>query len=144
MDNHLKESYQDILPQFGNNGLVGYTTVTDLDAIKNSLRNLFLIRKGEVPGKPWLGNPVTVFLFDNIGFFEEQSIKASFINTIENFEPRVRVTNLSVDIESEYNSISVYMEYYALYGTKQKAENLRFTMTYNDLSSINTRIIQGV
>ena len=138
--NRLSESYSDVTPKYANNKLIGYSTVNDDAAIANSLRNLFLIRKGEVPGKPWVGNPVTVFLFDNIGHFEEQSIKTSFINTIQNFEPRIEIVKVDIKVESAYNTVDIYLDYYTLYGDKQKMENIRLTLAYNNMTTITTRI----
>ncbi len=131
------ENYSDIIPKF-KNGIIGYNVVTDLEAVKNSLMNLFLIQQGEVPGKPWLGNTMNVFLFDQIGFFEEKSIETAFINVIQNFEPRVQIVNLKVNINEEYNNISLNLQYYVLYGEKSIIQNYRFDLNYNTLSYTNT------
>jgi len=139
-ETRLSESYSDIVPRIANNKLIGYKTVTNADAIANSLRNLFLIRKGEVPGKPWLGNPVTVFLFDNIGYFEQQSIRTSFINTLQNFEPRIEVVSIDIKVEPAYNTVDMYLEYSILFGEKNKIENIRMTLAYNNMTTIQTRI----
>jgi len=64
--------YNDITPKYENRTNVGYNSVSDLDAINNSLKNLFTIELGEVPGKPWLGNPISIYLFDNIGFLKKE------------------------------------------------------------------------
>ena len=136
--------YKDIKPKFGSNGQIGYTASEDLEAVKNALKNLFLIKKGEVPGKPWLGSPLTIFLFDNIGFFEQQSIRTSFINTVENYEPRVQVVNLTVEGSPEYNSLTVNLDYYVYYESKNIQQNLRFSLSHNEMTNIDLRKTQGV
>ena len=51
--------YRDIKPKIDESkALRGYNTVEDLEAIKNSLRNIFLVNKNECPGKPKFGNPL--------------------------------------------------------------------------------------
>lgn len=131
--------YKDITARTNNNQLVGYDIVEDLEAVKNSLVNLFTIEKGEVPGKPWLGNPLSVFLFDNIGFFEERTMETSFKNTISLYEPRVRVQSLTVTNSPEYNRISIFVQYIVLINNTETFDNLRISLAHNEMTSIATR-----
>ena len=131
--------YRDIIPKIRNNALLGYNLVEDLDAVKNSLINLFTIEKGEVPGKPWLGNPLSIFLFDNIGFFEERTMETAFKNTIDLYEPRVQVTKLTVTNSPEYNRISVFVQYVVLINNTETFDNIRITLAHNEMTNIDTR-----
>ena len=131
--------YTDISPKNDVSSQVGYVLVEDIEAVKNSLINLFTIEKGQVPGKPWLGSPITPFLFDNIGYFEERTIETSFRNTIKRFEPRVRVESLKVISSPEYNRISIYLEFFVLINNTKSFQNLRFSLAHNEMTNITTR-----
>lgn len=131
--------YTDISPKFTNGEQVGYSTATDLDAIKNSLGNLFNIQKGEVPGKPWLGSPISIYLFDNIGFFEERAIETALRNTLELYEPRVRLVNINVSQQPEYNSLYITINFIIYIDGNEVFENLKFSLTNNTMTTIQSR-----
>ncbi len=135
--------YKDIQPVYSMIGQIGYNNLEDLNAISNSLRNLFMIRQGEVPGKPWLGNNINSFLFENIGFFEEKSIKTSFANTVQSFEPRVLIKDLKVSSIPEKNETSVYLEYYVLIEDEQVFQTTSFSLNYNEMTNLTMRRLQG-
>ena len=131
--------YKDIDPKYVAGELVGYNISENLVAVKNALRNLFTIEVGEVPGKPWLGNPVSIYLFDNINFFDERAIETAFENTIQLYEPRVRLIKLKIDSAPEYNRLTVYMEYIVLINNTETFDNLRFSLAHNEMTAIATR-----
>jgi len=128
--------YKDITPKPNK---YGYDSAYDEEAVKQSLKNLFLINQGEVPGKPWLGNPLNIFLFDNIGYFEIQGIKAAFINLIEKYEPRVKILELHIIDNLEYNAINIDITYAILIGEKNTITNYRFSLGYNTLTNLTLR-----
>jgi len=133
--------YKDIIPKYNNNIQIGYDDSFDEEAIQNSLYNLFLINQGEIPGKPWLGNPLQIFLFDNIGYFETETIKVAFINIVEKYEPRVNIIDIDINMESEYNNIMINIIYSILLGGNQKILNYRFSVNYNNITNISLRRI---
>ena len=135
----ISYNYKDITPRYAEGQQRGYDTVEDEKAIQNALYNLFTIQQGQVPGKPWLGSGLNLFLFDNIGFFETRALEASFINTIEKYEPRVKMLELDIIVESEYNSISIDITYIILIGDRNSIKNYRFNLTYNNISNITLR-----
>jgi len=133
-------NYRDIFPKLSVRGiLTGWSDAIDEEAIKNSLRNLFAINLGQVPGKPWLGNPLNIYLFDNISYFEEKAIKAAFINTIDKFEPRVNIIDVKIEIEPEYNSVNIFIVYTLNIGDINKVRNYRFSLNYNTMTNISLR-----
>jgi len=140
-NNPFEINYKDISPKYKNGQLIGYNMVEDNEAIKNSLKNLFTIKKGEVPGKPWIGNPINIFLFDNIDIFQKQAITAAFINTIENYEPRVKIMDLNIDMQPEYNNINITLHYSIILSTNSNLETYRFSLNYNNLTNITLREI---
>jgi phage baseplate assembly protein W len=131
--------YKDITSKYQNNIQVGYEDTFDEEAIQNSLYNLFLINQGEIPGKPWLGNPLQIFLFDNIGYFETQAIRVAFINIIEKYEPRIDLIDVNIGIESEYNNIVIDIVYSPLLGRSKQILNYRFSVNYNNITNISLR-----
>ena len=131
--------YTDIIPKYENRTNIGYDTVSDLDSINNSLKNLFTIELGEVPGKPWLGNPVSIYLFDNIGFFEERAIETALRNILEKFEPRVSLIGLKIIKEDEYNSINIILDYSAFINGQEVFENINLSVAHNMLTNISSR-----
>lgn len=133
--------YRDLAPRRVNDKLVGYQVSEDLEAIRNSLKNLFSIRLGSVPGKPWLGNPIDIHVFDNIGFFEKRTIKDAFRNVIEKFEPRVEIAKLDIQVSNEFQQVTVYMEYYVLIDSAEVYDNLRISLAQNEMTAIISRTI---
>jgi phage baseplate assembly protein W len=131
--------YKDIISKYNNDIQIGYNNSFDEEAIQNSLYNLFLINQGEIPGKPWLGNPLQIFLFDNIGYFEIETIKVAFINIVEKYEPRVNIIDVDINIESEYNNIMINITYSILLGGNQQILNYRFSINYNNITNISLR-----
>lgn len=129
----------DISPIRDSSGSLYYAKQYDIDAINNAIMNLFSIELGEVPGKPWLGNPLSIYLFDNIGYFEQRSIEISIKNTLEIYEPRVRIDYVNVDVINEENSIEIGIGYYAIIGSQEVFEDLKFKYSHNNMTSISQR-----
>jgi len=132
-------NYKDIIPKHTTVGNIGYDEVFDELAVQESLKNLFIINQGEVPGKPQIGNPLNIFLFDNIGYFEVQGIKTAFINMMEKYEPRVKIVDLDIKEESEYNNISISITYIIMIGDRNTVRNYRFSIGYNTMTNLTLR-----
>ena len=138
--NRTQVVYKDISPYYKNKSNIGYDSDENEDAILNSLRNLFLISMGQVPGKPWLGNPINVNLFENISPFIERSIEKAFINTITNFEPRVEIEKVIVqNMTNQPNTVDVELRYYNLIEDKNLLKNYRFSINYNSITNLTLR-----
>jgi len=131
--------YNDIRTKYENRVPVGYDSVTELDAINNSIKNLFTIELGEVPGKPWLGNPISLYLFDNIGFFQERAIETALKNVLNKYEPRVNLISIKINKQEEYNSLSAIINYSAFIHGTEVFQSLDLSMAHNTLTSVSTR-----
>ena len=83
--------------------------ITNEVAIRRSLMNLILTKKGSRPFYPEYGSTIFNFLFDQNSAFTLFNIKESISNTVERFEPRVTLRN--VDIEIEDDSITMNLSY---------------------------------
>lgn len=64
---------------------------TGVDAIKRAVRNLVLTNFYDRPFRSYIGSNAQKILFDNISPFSATFLKNAIIETIENFEPRVKL-----------------------------------------------------
>ena len=63
--------------------------VTDVQAIKRSVRNLVLLNPGEKPFHPEIGTGVRASLFENFGPIELSALRTRIEYSINKYEPRV-------------------------------------------------------
>ena len=89
----------------------------DLIAIKNetaiarSMRNLILTYTGERFFNPILGSQVGRLLFENINELTATTVEDEIRTTIENFEPRVEITEGNVLPDHDTGEFNVTIEY---------------------------------
>ena len=81
------------------------------NAIARSIRNLIMTVPGERPFNPVLGSQVTNLLFETLDKLTASSIKSEIENTIVNFEPRVRLNDVTVDARPDNNQFDVSIQY---------------------------------
>ncbi len=136
----MESIFQDFSPTFRGNNLDGYELEYDDDAVKNSLLNLFTIQKGEVPGKPYLGNPLNLQLFDLFDFFTQSDMETAIINVIGTYEPRVKLHKVTVDQAPEYNRVIIVIEYSYVVGDSVNYDKLTIPYSHNNVSYLGGRI----
>jgi phage baseplate assembly protein W len=83
--------------------------ITNEAAIRRSLLNLLLTKKGSRPFYPEYGSTIFNFLFEPNSAFTVHNIKESIASTIKRFEPRVTLRNVDVNIED--HGITLNMSY---------------------------------
>jgi phage baseplate assembly protein W len=89
----------------------------DLIAIKNetaiarSIRNLVLTQPGERFFNPILGSKVNRSLFENIDEISASIIKDEIDNTIRNYEPRVKLIDVTVTPKFDEYEFDVIVRY---------------------------------
>jgi phage baseplate assembly protein W len=81
------------------------------DAVKQSIKNLILTNYYERPFHSEIGSPVRSLLFELSTPMTVQTMKRGIIDTIENFEPRVRVDDVVVGINDDTNSCDISIQY---------------------------------
>ncbi len=86
-------------------------TVKNENAIKQSIKNLVLTVPGEKPFQPDIGSRISELLFEPLDPFTSISIKEEVINTITQYEPRVRIIAVNVKANFEKNSFDVELRY---------------------------------
>ena len=105
----------------------------DLIAIKNqtaisrSLRNLVLTSPGERFFNSNMGSRVNHLLFENMDDLTAASIKSEIENTIENFEPRVKLLTTRVSANPDSNEFDVIITY-EIIGIDAQAQQLSFAL----------------
>ena len=79
---------------------------TNIEAIKNSIRNIFNTRPGEKVLNPEFGCSLEKYLFDPVSNLGAQAIGDDISNALATFEPRVTLIKLYVETQP-YNTQSV-------------------------------------
>ena len=107
-----------------NNDLIG---LRNENAIARSVRNLVQTIQGERPFQPVLGSNVQNLLFDNMDKLTASAIKQEIINTIENYEPRVEMGEVTVEPNYDNNEFAVTVQYFIV-GIDAPEQQLSFAL----------------
>ena len=105
----------------------------DLIAIKNetaiarSLRNLVLTTPGERFFNENLGSQVNNLLFENVDDITAMSVRSEIISVIENYEPRVKLRNVSVNADIDAYNMDVKLTY-EIVGVDLPTQELSFVL----------------
>ena len=83
----------------------------DATAVINAIKNLVLTSHYEKPFNPDYGSNVRKLLFETLDIITASAIEREIKQTIESFEPRVRIVGLAVIPDIENNGFSVRMEF---------------------------------
>lgn len=113
---------------FAKNPLTGDVSVkTDANAINQSLKNLILTMFYERPFQSNLGSLVNNLLFEPITPILPSTIQMAIEQVVRNFEPRVRVYKIEVDIDQdreEQNGVEITILYTILQTQELQTVNL--------------------
>ena len=108
----VSQTFKDISASFQVNPLNDdLIAVKNATAIARSIRNLIMTQQGERFFNPLLGSQVTGLLFENIDELTASAIKDEITTTIENFEPRVELTDVDVDPNHDNSEFNVTINY---------------------------------
>ena len=84
--------YKDLNLNFTTNPVTNdVTTVTDVNAVKRSVRNLLLTNHYDKPFHPEIGSNIQSLLFENFGPITGNQLSRQIEEVIGNYEPRARV-----------------------------------------------------
>ncbi len=81
-------------------------------AITRAVKNLVLTNHYESPFHPEIGSNIRAMLFEPATPLTAAFIQQEIKNTIQNFEPRVKLINISVETSQDENSYEVTIQYY--------------------------------
>ena len=124
----VSKQFKDICATFQINPLNrDLIQLINANAIARSIRNLIMTVPGERPFNPVLGSQVTGLLFESLDKLTASTIKSEIINTIENFEPRVKLNEVIVKANAEDNQFDVQIQYYII-GIDVPPQELTFAL----------------
>ena len=86
--------------------------VTDIEAVKRSIRNLILHNTFEKPFHPEIGGNVRGLLFENMTPMTSAVIARKIEDTINNFEPRARLVGVKAQPDKDLNGYVVSVYFY--------------------------------
>lgn len=87
------------------------SSLTDIDSINQSIKNIVFIRRGTIPGYPEFGSNVEGYLFEQLTTSVIVMLQNDIIHSIEVWEPRVYNVDVNVAKIPEFNSILVDISY---------------------------------
>jgi phage baseplate assembly protein W len=88
--------------------------VTDIQAVKRSIRNLVLLNVYEKPFHPEISGGVREMLFELMTPITAQIIAKQVENVINNFEPRAKLVGVRVQPDLDRNSYELTIEFYVV------------------------------
>ena len=88
--------------------------VTDIQAVKRSVRNLVLLNHYEKPFHPEIGSGVRDMLFENMSPLTSHALTVEIEDDIENFEPRVQLVGVRALPDMDRNEYEVTIEFYVV------------------------------
>ena len=88
--------------------------VTDITAVKRSIRNLVLTNHYEKPFHPEIGCGVREMLFELMTPITAQIIAKQVENVINNFEPRAQLVGVKATPDLDRNAYELTIEFYVL------------------------------
>jgi phage baseplate assembly protein W len=91
----------------------------DIQAIKNSIKNIFTTRKGQKILTPNFGSSLEQYLFEPVNEVYGRAIGQEILDSISSFEPRVEVTKVKVEPFPDDNTYRISVAYNFLEIKKQ-------------------------
>ena len=88
--------------------------LTDIQAVKRSIRNLVLTNFYEKPFHPEIGCGVRGLLFELMDPLTSYAIAKQIEITVENFEPRARLIGVRANPDLDRNEYEVTLEFYVV------------------------------
>lgn len=96
--------------------------LTDIVAVKRSVRNLILMNHYEKPFHPEIGSGIRSILFEPMTPISCFILSKNVEDVIENFEPRVKLVGVRAIPDLDRNSYEITIEFYVLNAPTELAE----------------------
>ena len=114
--------YKDLDLNFGRNVVTNdVNKLTDVEAVKRSVRNLINTNHYERPFHPEIGSNLRAMLFENISPQMPHAISKQIDLLLKNFEPRVRLVQVNVQPFTERNGYRASISFYVI-NTPERVE----------------------
>ena len=108
------KQYRDLDLFFSKKSNKDVNKVTDIEAVKRSVRNLILLNTFEKPFHPEISGDVRGLLFENMTPLVSAVIARKIQDVIENFEPRARLTGVNALPNFDRNAYEVTVYFYVV------------------------------
>jgi phage baseplate assembly protein W len=83
----------------------------DENAVKTALKNLILTRNYERPFHSEIGSPIRSLMFEPATPMLGVMLRRAIFDVVNNFEPRVQLTEVNVNVDDGSNSIYITIEF---------------------------------
>lgn len=88
------------------------TRKTNVAAVNQSLKNILLTKNYERPFNSDLGSPINALLFEPFSPMLRIMLIRTIEQTIENFEPRIQLDNVKVNLREDSNNVEISVYYH--------------------------------
>jgi phage baseplate assembly protein W len=113
--NKPKRIYKDIDMSFNLNDLTkDIYKKFDVNAVKQSLKNLLLTQKGEKPFNPDYGSGVYDLLFEPMDYLVSSVMQKEIETSIENYESRVELIDVECTPNFDLDTYEIRIEFYVV------------------------------
>jgi phage baseplate assembly protein W len=126
----LKKIYSDIDLTFNRSPVTGDIAISyDNQAVIRSVSNLLLTNHFERPFQPGVGSNLEKLLFENVTLMMEGSIAREIEDCITNYEPRVKLNEVTVSASDQENGYNVKLSFFIGNNTAPTSVNLLLQRT---------------
>ena len=107
--------YKDLDLDFGRNTVTNdVNKLTDVEAVKRSVRNLINTNHFERPFHPEIGGNVRALLFENMTPLTALNLQRKIEEVLNNFEPRAKITQIIADPDIDRNGYRLEIRFYVI------------------------------
>ena len=107
--------YKDLDLDFGRNVVTNdVNKLTDVEAVKRSVRNLINTNHFERPFHPELGGNVRALLFEPMTPLTALNLQRKVEEVLNNFEPRAKITQILADPDIDRNGYRLEIKFYII------------------------------
>ena len=107
--------YKDLDLDFGRNVVTNdVNKLTDVEAVKRSVRNLINTNHFERPFHPELGGNVRAMLFEPMTPLTAVNLQRKVEEVLNNFEPRAKITQIIADPDIDRNAYRLSIKFYVI------------------------------
>jgi len=107
--------YKDIDLDFGRNTVTNdVNSLTDVEAVKRSVRNLINTNHFERPFHPEIGSDVRAMLFEPMTPLTALNLQRKVAEVLQNFEPRINLQQVLATPDIDRNSYNLKIMFYVV------------------------------
>ena len=111
----ITKLYRDLDLDFGRNTVTNdVNKLTDVEAVKRSVRNLINTNHFERPFHPEIGGNIRALLFEPMTPLTALNLQRKVEEVLNNFEPRAKITQILADPDIERNGYRLEIKFYVL------------------------------